>query len=332
MNVNSFLNSLIGQIRNLTIFLQTHPLASLGAADLAALAQSQSNLSALISQLAALNPSAYGIVANEGLWNLLLADVVPQYFQSLINAVDQLLVSSGYTGATVNTKVASLEVSGRAIPLHTYTGQFKALLSAASLEEVTLASALQDLIVKIYGPAFQYLVKAEYVLLAQNAFQAFNGGSTLDGIITGASLSFHVFHAAGSVIESSVVNLIPERNEVYIIGPDQEQKVGAPLAKLATSPPKNQDEAFKDFQDIVDALGDSYKQAHQLPDSTTDFCILGNSPPCNQAVYSNGFNSVYAPSNFPVPAPVLILVHNLDGSLNMNGLWASGVFNFLPSN
>lgn len=273
------------------------------------------------------------MVANESIWNLLGADALPQYFQTLANATDQLLVANGYTGTAKSAGLDDSETSGSIIRADIYAHQIHSDFFGVSLEGLTLATSLQlQLIERIYTPYFQYLIKAEYILLAHDAFQAFKGGLTLDGIITGASLSFNIFHAAGSVIESSVVNLIPKRNDVYLVGPDQEQNVAKALANLITTPPKNENELFKDFQGIKSALGKSYQQAHQLPDSTTNFCYLGNSPPCNQAVYSNGFNSVYAAGGLPLPAPVLILVHNLDGSQAENGLWGSGVFNFLPSN
>ncbi len=334
-NVGPYLNNLIAQLNQLTTFLQTHPLATLSPTDQTTYTQLQSGLSTLVSQLATLNPSAYGVVANESMWNLLGADALPQYFQELVDATDQLLVANGYTGTGKTAVLHDSQTSGSTIRPDIYVHQIQPDFFGVSLEGLTLATSLQlQLIGRVYTQYFQYLIRAEYILLARDAFQAFKGALPLDGVITsGAGLSFNIFHAPGSIIESSVVNLMPQRNDIYLFGPDEETKVAGPIAKLVTNPPKNEDELFKDFQDIRDALSpQNYKESHQLPDSTTDFCYLGNSPPCNQAVYSNGFNSVYATGGLPLPAPVLILVHNLDGSQAENGLWGSGVFNFLPSN
>lgn len=335
-NVSPYLNNLIAQLNGLTTFLETHSLATLSPADQNTYAQLRSGLKSLISQLVTLDASAYGVVANEGLWNLLLADALPRYFQSLINATDALFTANGFIAANTQVRqpasdpaTALLHLQPSAIPFYSAQISLPALqiLATSVYQEIQLIRA-------DYQPAYAYLIRAEYVLLAHNAFQAFKGALPLDGIITsGAGLSFNIFHAPGSLIESSVVNLMPKRNDIYLVGPDEETKVTAPIANLVAKPPKNEDELFKDFQDIRDALSpQNYKESHQPPDITTDFCYLGNSPPCNQAVYSNGFNSVYAAGGLPFPAPVLILVHNLDGSQAENGLWGSRVFNFLPSN
>ncbi len=342
-NVNPYLSNLVGELNSLTSFLQTHPLSTLSAADSTTYAQLQSDLTALVSQLATFNPSAYGVVANDDMWNLLGADALPQYFQALANATDQLLVANGYNGMAVARTGDKSAASGQMMSF-AQLGQIRPDLFGVSLEDLTFATALQmQLIQQIYGQYFNYLYRAIAIITTAQAFQTFTGGLALDEIITGASLSFDIFHAAGSIIESSAVNLIPKRNDVFLIGPDQENALadvyGILNGLLTDNKPKNLDDVFEAFQkikeklsEIKEKLSDGYTQAHQLPDSTTDFCIIGNSPPCNQAVYSNGFNSVYAAGGLPLPAPVLILVHNLTSSNSQNGLWALGVFNFLPSN
>src|SRR5205085_5488093 len=214
--------------------------------------QLQANLNTLALQFGALNPSAFGVAANEGLWNVLGADVLPRYFLGLTNATDQLLETNGYVKAAPR---AAIEIS------HTSVSTFNthdSLASAPQLFGLTLADLLLathdqlKLIEKIYGQYFEYLLKSIATLSASRAFQAVKGGIQLDGIITGASLSFHVFDATNSVIESSVVNLMVRRNDVYIIGPNQVSTVQEVISHWKI--PNNSSEENQQFQKIVDAL------------------------------------------------------------------------------
>ena len=316
-------NSLITELTNLTHFLQTHQLAALSQSDDDAYTALQSQLTQVVAQFEELNPSTYGIVANAGIWNLLGADTIPLYLQSLLNATDQLLTANGYVANAVMS--GAVQISPASARIYSRSQRLRPALLGFTLEDLTLATQVQlQLIQRIYGQYFQYLEKAVAILTANGALRLFAGSSTLDGITTGASLSFDIFHASNSVIEGAAVNLIPQRNDIYLIGPNQEQAIQDLLSGYKV--PKNQDDLFNLFQAIVEKLktvGESYQQAHQLPDDTSDFCILGNSPPCNQAIYSNGFNSVYASGGLPIPAPVLILVHNTD-----TYSWGSGVFNW----
>ena len=185
-----------------------------------------------------------------------------------------------------------------------------------------------DLIKDMYGPAFNYLGQAAVILAAHGAFTTYVSNLGLQ-VLTGGDLEFQAFNVAPSYIEADITNAIAAQNDAYLIGPDQVSAVQGLFSGWKV--PKNLNDVFDDFQNLVDVLqaaGKSYNAAHQLPDSTGNDCLIfDNSPPCIQAIYSNGFSTVYTPNGFAIPAPVLVVLKN-----KTTGEWASGLFNFVPSN
>jgi hypothetical protein len=94
--------------------------------------------------------------------------------------------------------------------------------------------------------------------------------------------------------------------------------------------PKNSNEVYVDmqkFKDEFNSVQTVYNEANQPPDDTNSFCLIGDSPPCLQLLYNNGFKSVYQPpSGLHLPAAVLFWVINKPA-----GTWSTGVFNFEPA-
>ena len=98
-NVPTFLANLSAAITNLTTFLQTHTLATLSTSDQATFKTLEQTLAPLVTQLATLNPSAYGVQANADQWNLLLSTTLPQYYQALTTSTIALMTANGFTAS-----------------------------------------------------------------------------------------------------------------------------------------------------------------------------------------------------------------------------------------
>jgi hypothetical protein len=198
------------------------------------------------------------------------------------------------------------------------------------LIDLMMGQSIQGQLINIlYGDVFRHLENMTIILVANDLLGAFINNGTLDGIITGASLSFHIFNAADSVIEGTVINPIASRNDVFLVGPNQVEAIRSLLEAFNPGEMEDLEDIWNFFEGIVDAIqgaGESYDEAYQPPDNVfMDFCILGGGSSCNVAVYGNGFGSVHTCSGFIcLPAPVLVLVHNLD-----SGRWAWGLFDFL---
>ena len=116
------------------------------------------------------------------------------------------------------------------------------------------------------------------VILAANALlEEYLNPAVMEGLITGASLAFHVNGEPGSVIEGSGMNRENvASNEVLFIGG---AAVAAVEGLIDAFNPSNID-SFDDiddyFEGIVDALqgaGEAYDQAEQPPDSVVPGCI-----------------------------------------------------------
>jgi len=339
-NVGPYLANLSNVVSSLTTFLQT-PLSALTSAQAATYAQLISNLSAQVSLLPNLNPSAFGIVANEDQIDLFLGQTLPQLYQAITQATIQYLTSAGFTASVAprirdrilaDSRLKAWESnSGRRLPVFSPLARRKSGLAFQFVGFLTIgleSQVIVDLIKKVYGPFFTYLANASATLLAHSAFQAYVSNLQLDGVITGASLSDNIFYAAPSFIEGEAFDVLAANNDVYLVGPDQISAVTTLLSGF--QPPTNLSALFSDFQALVDFLQgvpSLYQEANQPPDGTTANCILGNSPPCLQLVYNNGFNSVYTNANFAIPAPVIVIVRNIP-----TGVYSSGVFDFVPAN
>ena len=132
------------------------------------------------------------------------------------------------------------------------------------------------------------------------------------------------------MIEGIAVNTIASRNDVLLIGPNQINAVQGLLTAFKPGEIKNLNDIYKYFDGIVNAVkaaGASYDEAHQIPNSIAYGCLWNDSSSCKEAVYDDGFNSVYKCSGFCLPSPVIVMIHNLD-----TGQWAWNKFLFYPLN
>ena len=201
-----------------------------------------------------------------------------------------------------------------------------------SLAGLSVATQIQMRIVtQFYGPILHDLARSAAILTANSLLQTYANTISLPGIITGASLSFHIFNQPGSVIEVNGANRnLPERSDVFLVGTAAIAAVEDLINAFDPSDVEDLDDVWNFFEGIVDAIqgaGQAFDDANQIADSTSfGACILpGSDSSCVDLVYDSGFGAVNKCSGFVCfPQPVIVLVHNLD-----TGGWSSGIFNFV---
>ncbi len=330
------LNNIVVKLQETSAFY-----ASLNATgpidDEARMNQLNAELQALLDQLNALNPSPNGWVEAAGLVNYLYAVVFPQHLYAVVDRFEAELVGSGIGVADAQTPAdfyrqladpQQLMAGQPMVPGAYYANRQPAFFSLAGM---SVAVQIQMRIVTdVYGPILHDLARVAAILAIDGLLNQFVNNMNLPGIITGASLSFHVFNAGGSVIEVNGANrTLPERSDVFLVGSAAIAAVEGVFSALDPSSIEDLDDVWEFFEGVVDAMeaaGEAAETANQLPSSVFPSCILSSSSTCVELVYPAGFNSVITCSGFVCfPQPVLILVHNLD-----TGTWAFDLFNFTP--
>ncbi len=323
--------NIVNKVEEITTFVRSiNPLAlndTVGAQLLFLNTQLQN----LIVQLEALNPTVNGITAHSGRLNVLLADVLPSYLHTVVDKINESLKAHGLVAWNMESADETRFAMGYGGTAMT-PAEFYANVQPAFFGLIDLmgSTSLQlELVKMLYGEVFKYLENAMITLIANDLLEDFLNNMTLEGIITGASLSFHFFSVPGSSIEGNIVNPIPSRNDVFLVGPNAVDAVRDLLTSLNPSEIEDIDDVWDYFEGIADAIksaGEAFEEAYQVPDDVLYGCVLSGDSRCRTAYYNDGFQSVYECSGwFCLPAPVLVLVHNLD-----KGTWAWGLFNFYP--
>ena len=294
--------------------------------------QLNTELTGLLTQLLAVNVSPFGVVSNAPRLNILLALTIPGHLQAVSTRINTVLVAN---------QLASVQTS----PTEFYAGLANPSPDSELLEPNALyrnpqpaffglvgllaGSSLQmGLVNQIYGKYLQEVTRMMILLGVNSLLQTYTNSSAMEGIISGASLSFHAPNLPGSVIEGTGQNPTPKRNDVYFIGPEAISAVQGVLGSFDPRGVKSFKDLYKFFDGIVGALqtgGQAYVNAHKLPSEfVTGGCILdgGSNPSCTELFYDVGFPDV---NDTRFPSPVIVLYHNVD-----TGTWAQGIFNFIP--
>ncbi len=304
--------------------------------DDAKLTQLNTELQALLDQLNALDPTVHGWVKAKGLVNHLYAVVVPRYLHSMVNRYEQAILDEGigivYKRTPGDFYRSLITPQPRLVvapmgPREFYEGERPAFFSLAGM---SIAVQIQMRIVTdVYGPILHDLARSAALLVANDLLNRFVNNLGLHGIVTGASLSFHIFNAAGSFIEVSGANReIPGRSDVFLVGSAAIAAVEDLFNALNPDDFEDLDDVWEFFEGVVEALegaGEAFDDANQVPGDLAPGCILSSNPSCVELIYPSGFKPVIKCSGFIcLPQPVLVLVHNLD-----TGTWAFDLFNFL---
>jgi hypothetical protein len=331
------LDQIMAKLAEITTFL-TNLNPGSPTDDDAALNQLNTELDALWTQFEGLNPTVHGVVKFSSKFNVLLAETIPAYWHAMVNRVDTTLRQQGLVHHMspqqfyVALGGVGAMPGGRLAPAAFYSQEEPAFFGLLGLLG---GSSLQvQLVQKFYGKALQRLQEMMILLLVDGLLDAFFNPMSLDGIITGASLSFHIFHASNSVIEGSGFNDTVSRNDVYLVGANQVNAIQALIDAFNADVDGQDLNSIKEYIDgIVDAvvgIAQSYQETVQPPSSVAPGCILGGGSSCKELVYDAGFTSVNKPQTgfiaLNVPSPVIVMVYNKD-----TGWFATDVFNFVPS-
>jgi Bacterial Ig domain len=319
---NALIGNLLTKINAANVFISGLNALALTDANGAQLATFNSEINTMLTQLRALRPSVIGVTRASGMLNLLLADVLPRHQHAMVNKIAQALQQNGlaFERRSISNAYANLDGT-RQNPARFYDQANPAFFG---LIDLCLGNSIQgQLINLLYGDAFRQLENTMIILVGNSLLKAFVNNLALDGIITGASLSFHVFNQTGSVIEGNVVNELAGRNDVILVGPNQVDAVRTVLE----SPPSFSDlDSINGFFENIKAAVASFNESYQPPDDVLqNNCILGGGSDCRTALYNAGFKSVYTCSGFIcLPSVMLVLVHNLD-----TGQWGFQIFNVI---
>ncbi len=327
----NLVNQIDAKVAQITAFYATLNPAS-PTNDDATLNQLNADLNGLLTQLLAVNVTPYGVVNNAPRLNILLALTLPGHLQAVSGRINTVLVAnqlaSAQTTATEFYAGLAKPVADRNAldPKALYRQPQPAFFGLIGL---LAGSSLQmNLVNQVYGKIMQEVTRMMVLLAVNSLLQPYTNGASMEGIISGASLSFHAPNLPGSVIEGTGTNLEPKRNDVYFVGPQAVSAVQGVLGSFDPRSVKSFKDLYKFFDGIVSALqgaAEAYENAHKLPSQVfTGGCILdfGDNPSCTQLSYDAGFPDV---NDTRFPSPVIVLYHNVD-----TGVWAQGIFNFVP--
>ncbi len=302
--------------------------------DEAVLEYINNSLNVLAGRLRTLHPTIYGGTDARLAINYLMASVIPQHLYAVVNRLEVELQGAGLVTQDLDADQFYKALQGSYEqcsygPERMYGDIEPAFFSLAGM---SVACQIQMKIInQIYVPVMWDIGRMMAIMAIDGVLQHFNNFARMEGIITGASLSFHAFHMAGSVIElDGPFNWeYPSRNEVYLVGPDTIQALIDLIDKLRNlREAENLYDLYNRFTEIADLVRDAYDASYQPTGNSYSGCILSWSNTCNELVFNNGFDSVYhCQSWLCPPSPVLILVKSPD-----SGQWAFGTFNFVASN
>ena len=293
--------------------------------------------------------SESGVIQDQAAITMLLSRRLPGLYDALMSEIARSL--------SIPPAVQPLSAE----PL-TEDAQLAAAPKAPIRKESTLAEQLTtqamqyvvdtmiDNFNKKYAAAKQYTTEiigqAKYagaVVVVTSHLRQILHAQPLEGVVSGASLSFRVFESPFSMIEANVEKTYPELNQVVIIGPEliSKEPVNAVIEKIKEaaqfrktfSPSevkryRNLDQIKKDLKDFRGALESLLSTTQSLVDVinnafqptllSANQCIFTTNPPCGELLYPDGFKSVYqysAPAGLGngftgLPLPIVFIVYN----------------------
>lgn len=297
-----------------------------------ALAQLNSELQASVDQLNALNPTVHGWVAAASMVNHLYALSVPRHLHAVTDRYETAILSSGLGVTDAGTPDEFYRQLfdpagefGSQGPAAFYEHRQQAFFGLAGM---SVAISIRTKIMQnLYYPILRDIARMTAILLANDLLNAFVNNMSSPDLITGSSLSIHIFNAGNSVIEIGGVPADAGRIDVYLVGSNAVMAIEELLAEPpAINSPEDVWDFFEEIRDRINNFGEAVDTANQLPSTVAPFCILTDDPSCRELVYPSGFESVIECESFLCfPQPVLVLVQNQD-----TGAWGFGVFNFDP--
>jgi beta-lactam-binding protein with PASTA domain len=210
--------------------------------------------------------------------------------------------------------------------------------------ELTVTTTLQGIVSAIGEQTLGPIRQTVYRGLRQAAFsaaaiQANNWlretlkGQAIDGVVTGASASFHTFGLPNSFIEVPGCIGDARNYTVLFVGPDLLESVIELIEKIKEGVSFDRNELFnelkwrnpfgrdlirddisnrlREIRGAVNGVADAVIAAWQGPNDTDFGCIFGTGPACQQLIFNDGISPVYTlqyGQNPPFPAAILTIV------------------------
>ncbi len=262
------------------------------------------------------NVGAY--VFFNGEYASIFAQKLPKLLATDLDASIRLLTDAGLLAA-VNAENG--EQIAQLSPGEFYANTRPAFFSLIGV--MSASSIRTTLITKLYVPHIKNLVAAGLLVATADAIVGNPQAINLTGIITGASLSFHKFLAGNTIVEAEFLSDKPTSYEVGVVGPNS--YLDAINDLLAVANASNAGEFLGNLANLkatADAAESSFELARVA--QVVRGCILDQNPNCKEILLRDGFKVVH--SNGPFPAPVLVIITDLD-----NYKTYSGVFPFFPN-
>lgn len=199
-----------------------------------------------------------------------------------------------------------------------------------SLAGIVSASGIRNKIIKdLYLGIVKKVVKLSQNLVAEGLVRRFTDSTSIPGIVTGASQSFHAFESGHSIIEAFSAADFPDGHVVQLIGPSLVSDIASAVSGVA-GVRFNSRKAVKESVKRVRSAAEGATAAPRAqfkqttPDQLLNGCVFSTVPGCQQLGFSQGLPVVHTDGGFP--APVLLIVHDVVG-----GNVSVGSFLFYPN-
>ncbi|PIE38478.1 MAG: hypothetical protein CSA53_04185 [Gammaproteobacteria bacterium] len=244
-------------------------------------------------------------------------------------SMDHAITTLQSAGFVLNPAVTAGELYAAIEPVQPplLTTQPAFFTAVGQLSAMSIRSTLID---KVYKSALIDIIKNTQNLILAGLVRELMPVQDIPGIITGASLSFHVAERGNSIVEAYSYFPYPDAYTVYLVGPTLLADLAEVLNSISDLQFTSMAAAADSFASVREAaetaqetLGDGFAVAY--PEWVENGCALDTvNPECQQLLFGEGLPSVHKDGSFP--GPVFIVVQDA-----VSGQISIGNFLFMPS-
>ncbi len=276
-------------------------------------------LESALDALVAVNAGPRGFAAERTALHQLMSVGLPALLAEDLDRIITELVNAGLvaqTPAAADVMFASQTVADAYLSQPAFFS-LGGLMSATRIRSTIIKKFYMPYVRRLVGIAVQtaMFANAEAGEMVQGA----------EGIITGASLSLHVFNIPNSVLETSWGSEYPGGMDFVIFGPDVVNGYIEYLDAVNSARTANN---MREFLQAVNSAFQNLRTAANGEqtlriDETIRGCILSQDPDCGQLVMYDGYPVVHSIGQ--LPAPVIFNVRTLG-----TGVTTTFLANFFP--
>ncbi len=295
---------------------------------LAALDARAAELSAITQALSQTNPTKFGLISTQSEHTAIVSTLIPDLMDALMNDLGQTVglaretpkrLTGGGLKSTLGEQLVTLAVNN-------------------VLERINLATQLRN-------AAMKAAKQGGALLILAGQLRSGLAGDSLEAVVSGASLSFHLFKVPGAFIEGHGFELkYPYLNDIIMIGPDAVDKVldaSSAISGLGSAQSMGAAiygllDVFNKLKGALGAADDVYKNGLQKSRQSDRNCIFTAAATCGQLlIRDGGFDSVYEfqvldaygkVDSLPIPLPIITIVRS-----GVSGRFSFATPAFLPT-